>query len=428
MILKKIFLQNKTLFENFIFLFILYGANYLLPLITLPYLVKVLGVKNFGLIVFAQSFMQYFTILTDYGFNLSATKEISVNRDNTQKISEIFNSVLLIKLFFVLLSFIIMNIIVFSFEKFHKNWLVYYLFFGTVVGQALFPTWFFQGIEKMKYITFFNLIAKVCFVVLVFIFIQKSSDYILVPFFYSLSYLVAAIIALIVLFKNFKVKIFFPKKEEIFYHLKTGGFIFLSRISISFYTISNVFFLGLLTNTTWVSYYSIAERIIGIVKNFNNILLQIMYPFIARLFRKNQKLALNYIKKEIVLSLILGLISSFLIFLLANPIISFFFGANFATSVIILKILSITPVVILISSIIGQQIFLNFGLNKVFTLSIIYPSLLHLLILPILIKFFGILGAAFAVTFTESLILILRIFYLWKLRKDLLILIFRGGN
>lgn len=428
MILKKIFLQNKTLFENFIFLFILYGANYLLPLITLPYLVKVLGVKNFGLIVFAQSFMQYFTILTDYGFNLSATKEISVNRDNTQKISEIFNSVLLIKLFFVLLSFIIMNIIVFSFEKFHKNWLVYYLFFGTVVGQALFPTWFFQGIEKMKYITFFNLIAKVCFVVLVFIFIQKSSDYILVPFFYSLSYLVAAIIALIVLFKNFKVKIFFPKKEEIFYHLKTGGFIFLSRISISFYTISNVFFLGLLTNTTWVSYYSIAERIIGIVKNFNNILLQIMYPFIARLFRKNQKLALNYIKKEIVLSLILGLISSFLIFLLANPIISFFFGANFTTSVIILKILSITPVVILISSIIGQQIFLNFGLNKVFTLSIIYPSLLHLLILPILIKFFGILGAAFAVTFTESLILILRIFYLWKLRKDLLILIFRGGN
>src|SRR5690606_5052229 len=111
--------KRKTrLLDNFFSLAVLQGANYILPLLTMPYLVRVLGVEQFGLLMFAQSFITYINILTDYGFNLSATKLIAVNRENEDKISEIFSGVFLIKLALLLFCFIIMLIAVFSFEKF----------------------------------------------------------------------------------------------------------------------------------------------------------------------------------------------------------------------------------------------------------------------------------------------------------------------
>jgi len=410
---------KKRLAENFLSLSALQAVNYLLPLITLPYLVRVLGPEKFGLIAFAQAFIAYFIILTNYGFNLSATREISINRDKKEKISEIFNSVMMVKFLLGVLSFFILVLLLIFVPKFRNDWLVYIFTFGMVIGQILFPVWFFQGMERMKYITFLNTIAKLIFTVCIFVFVRQVSDYIYVPLLNSIGFLIAGILSIWIIFKNFKIKFIFPQLTSIKHEFKEGGYIFISRLSISFYTVSNVFVLGLLTNNTVVGIYSAAEKLITAIKGIVGVILQVMFPYVSKIAKESYSKALNVVNYELKLFVVLVLISCFVGYFLSHNIVFLIFGQKFESSGLIMQILILTIPVITVSAILGQQILLNFGLKKLFTISIVYMSFIHLIMLPIMVYFWKAVGAAIAVLVTEALILIFRLIGLFKMKRDI---------
>ena len=130
--------------ENIFSLSLVESSGYLLPLLTVPYLLRVLGPEKFGLVTFAQAFTQYFVIITDYGFNFSATRRVSVNRHDQIMLSRIVGAVIIIKLLLFFLSFIILSVLVFSILRFRIDWSLYYLSFGIVMGNVLLPIWFFR--------------------------------------------------------------------------------------------------------------------------------------------------------------------------------------------------------------------------------------------------------------------------------------------
>jgi polysaccharide transporter, PST family len=140
--------DKKRLFENFLSLATLQGLNYILPLLTLPYLVRVLSPGNYGLVAFAQSFIQFFIILVDYGFNLSAANQIAIYRDNKKRVQSIFSTVMTIKLFFMMISFFILCLLILLFSKSQNHKLVYMVTLGMIIGNVLFPIWFFPGNRK----------------------------------------------------------------------------------------------------------------------------------------------------------------------------------------------------------------------------------------------------------------------------------------
>jgi len=288
--------EYRRIFSNFLSLSFLQAANYILPLITLPYLVRVLGPEKFGLISFAQAFTAYFQIITDYGFNLSATREISINRENKEKVSEIFSSVMFIKFGLLFVSLVLMSVILFSFNKFRQDWLIYYLTFGMVLGQTLFPVWFFQGMERMKYITFLNIVAKLIFTFAIFVFVKHESNYLYVPLLNSIGFIIAGILSLWIIFKNFEIDFKISGLEEIKYHLKEGWYIFISTISGNLYGQGNILILGLFSSNEVIGYYAAAQKIVIALISLFQVISQSIFPYLVILKENIHKFKIFFIK------------------------------------------------------------------------------------------------------------------------------------
>lgn len=407
--LKGISDDKKRLLSNFFSLSVLQGANYLLPLITLPYLVRVLGPEKFGLVAFAQAFIQYFVILTDYGFNLSATREISIHRENKQKVSEIFTSVLIIKFVLMVLSLILLCAVVFSFSKFKSDWQIYFLTFGMVFGQVLFPVWLFQGMERMKYIAFLNIGSKLLFTILIFIVIKKASDYIYVPLINSCGFILAGIFGQYLAFRNFRIRLHLPAINCLSTHFKDSTQFFLSRASVSIFTSSNAFFLGLFTNNAVVGHYSVAEKLYMAFQGIYQPLTNTIYPYMAK-YRN-----IPLYKKIFKYSLLLNSISCILLFVFSRQLVTLLFGSDFRQSVLVLRIFSAALFLVVPAILLGYPFLAALGFARYANGSVIAGSLFHLVVLVILSQLY--ISAALVATLvliTTGIILVLRVYGVWK--------------
>lgn len=403
---------KKRLAENFLSLSALQALNYLLPLVTLPYLVRILGPEKYGLISFAQAFIGYFIILTDYGFHFSATREVSINREDKEKVTEIFSSVITVKFLLGLVSLSILVLMLVFIPKFRVDWPVYVFTFGMVLGNILFPVWFFQGMERMKYITIINIVAKGIFTICIFIFIRRVSDYLYVPLINSLGYLVAGVLGLNIAFKNFKLKFILPTIKSIKHQLREGWHIFISTVSISLYTVSNTFILGLFTNNTIVGYYAGAEKIIKAGQGLITPVFQTVYPYTSKLASESKEKALNFIRKLVKLVGSVGFIISLIIFLLAAPVVNLVLGSQYHQSIIVLRILAFLPFIIGVATVYATLFLLGFGHVKEWSRIIIVCSLLDIIFVFILVGLFSLahVGVSISWLLTEISVLLLSYF------------------
>ncbi len=402
--------EKKTLLENFISLGALQIVSYVIPLINLPYLSRVLGVEKFGLVFFAFAFMQYFIMLTDYGFGLSATREIAVNRHNSNNFSNIFSAVTFIKCCLLIVSLAILCVMVIFIPKLHENWLVFLLSFLMVVGNAIYPVWFFQGMERMKYITFLKILSQVIFLVLIFVFVKKESDYIIVPLLNSLGFLVSGIIGMYFAIKHLGAKLYLPKWKTIKKQFKYSSEFFLSRVSVSAYTNTNTFCLGLIGSNIMVGYYVAAEKIYQAMNGIQQPLNSALYPFVAK--HKDIK---TY-KKWVSFALLCNLIICGFVFVFAKWIITIFYGADMMQAYKILRIFSIIVLFTFPSMLIGYPLLGALGHSREANSSVIIGSILHVIGLFTL---FGtgkmnIYSIALMVLLTETVVFGLRAYSVWK--------------
>lgn len=411
--------SHKRLIENIFSLSLLNGINMIIPLVTLPYLIKTIGIANYGSYSIVYAMIQYGILFSAYGFSFSTTQQISINRDNIETVSAIFGSVIVARLMIAIVAMIIMAIIcIAAFDS--KYFLMYLLGLGMIIGDILNPTWLYQGMEKMRFMTIINFISKTLFTVLIFIFIRNQSDYLYVTLLNSCGFLIAGFISCIIGIKYFKLSLKLPKFTHIKDQLKNGWYIFLSTICMTLYRNSNIFILGFFLSPAMIGIYSGAEKVIKAAQAVTTPISNALFPFVAKSFADSPiKRKFHLIRK---LSMAVGIM-----------VLIISLGTFFGTPIIVKVLLSdigykaellikiMTPVIFFggLNYILGIVGLVNLNHQKTFFHYVMISGVLSFIVLIFFAKGYGIYAAGWSMVLTEVLLFFLCLSKLFSLNKQL---------
>ena len=397
---KKLKTKEKKVVENAIYLTILQWFNYLIPLFILPYLVRTIGTKMFGLVMFAQTVATIFTLITDFGFSITGTRALSILKKNKTMKGELFFGVMSIKFALIILLLFFLFALTSTSDKFSQNKLIYYYSFGVTIGMTIFPSWFFHGIQNMKVITIVNAVSRTLFAGLVFMFITKPEDFLLVPLFNSASYIITGLFGLFYALKFLKIKV--PSIIFIFNLVNESFKLFLSNLSTSLYSSFNILIIGLLTNDTLTGVYASFEKIILALKNIYTPIYQAVFPWLST--QTNQK---RIIKKMSRIVFLLGLFGVVVLITFSEEILILMFNDEIILSYKIL-FQAIAPILFLAGlSMLYNYLYLSATKKYDLRLKILgYTGLIGILLSTILTFYFDIYGVVFSVVFCEIILLI----------------------
>ena len=402
--------EKKIIVKNYLALLFIQGANFILPLIILPYLVRVLGSEKYGLVMIAQSVALFLTIIVDFGFNISATKEVAYLKNDKEKLSQFYWNIVFVKLILIIITFIILLGMTFFINKFKLDPLVYLFSFGLVLGQAIFPTWFFQGIEKMQVITFVTVGAKLFFTLSLFFVVFSPDDYLYVPIFNGLGFVISGLFGFI--FSLQYVKFISPKLLQIKDIIKNSLSLFFSNLAVSFYTSSNVIILGFFAGDSIAGIYSSMEKLILAIKSIYTPIYQAIFPNLSTKPDKKVRIFIDKIRIPIG---ILGAVISTIIFFGSKTILNFAFNDSLITSYsIVFQFLGLISLFSSLNMLYVTLYFPSINKYKIRMKILISGGFFNLIVALVFVQFFTIYGVAFSAITTELFILILAIIYYKK--------------
>ena len=402
--------EKKIIVKNYIALLFIQGANFILPLIIIPYLVRVLGSEKFGLVMIAQTVALFLTIIVDFGFNISATKEVASIKDDKEKLSQFYWNVVFVKIILIIITFIILLGMISLIDKFKLDPLVYLFSFGLVIGQAIFPTWFFQGIQKMQVITIVTVGAKLFFTLSLFFVVFGPEDYVYVPIFNGLGFIISGLFGFI--FSLQYVKFISPKLMQVKEIIKSSSSLFYSNLAVSFYTSSNTIILGFFAGDSIAGIYSSMEKLILAIKSMYTPIYQAIFPNLSTKPHKEVRVFIDKIRIPIG---ILGVVISTIIFFGSKTILNFAFNDALITSYsIVFQFLGLISIFSSLNMLYVTLYFPSINKYKTRMKILISGGFFNLIVALVLVQFFTIYGVAFSAVTTEFFILILALYFYYK--------------
>lgn len=271
----------KTVLKNFTYLVITKGIDFVIPLLMLPFLVATLGIDGFGKLSFALAIGIYFTAIMQYGFSITAVREIARVRHDAAKLAETFSIILFASILLVFGGSVLFSGL-FIIDSLASQWPLFGSTLLFIATQSLFPSWFFQGIEKMKYIAISNSMVKITYVIAVFSIVRNPEHAYLVPLLQGVAGLIGLLIAWYVIHTQRLTYLVRPKWTDITATYLKGWPAFVTQIAPTLYTNSMTFILGLQASAAVVGIFSAAARIIDIFNAIAFLLSNAFLPFLAR--------------------------------------------------------------------------------------------------------------------------------------------------
>lgn len=367
----------------------------ILPLITIPYVSRVIGPEGIGVNAYTNSIVQYFILLGSLGFTLYGNREIAYARGDKQKVSNIFLSIFLIRLLTMGIS-----IALFLCFALLKNDVYLLIQIGSLIGAALDISWFFMGMENFKVTVLRSLLVKIVSVICIFTFVKSERDlgiYIAILAFSTL-------LGNLTMFPYLKKYITVPKLKELnpVKHLKSALILFIPQVSINVYIVLNKTMLGIMSGVTAVGFYDNSDKIVKLVLTLVTSLGVVMLPHISSAFsKKNYEIVYKTISNSMDFVLFLSTPLMFGLAAIASKFAIFFFGADYTSVGPLIMCQSISLVFMSISNVIGTQYLLPSKRNKEYTTAVTLGAIINLICNFPLIYLLGPLGAVISSVFSE---------------------------
>lgn len=408
-------MRKNKLLKNTFFLYILTFSSYFFNFIAIPYQTRILGPALFGKVGLALAISTYFKLLFDFGFILSATEDVSKNREDKKRLSLVLTSVNILKLLLIGVGLVIFIGMIVFFPSLREYQWLYFLYFVYVAIDCFQPDFIYRGIEEMKTITVRNVCVKAFFTLLIFVFLKDKSQYMLIPIFNICGSAVSLIAVYIHVFKKLEIKfskVGFDMVKEMFNNSKI---FFLSRIATTLYGATNTFILGLIYPTgKTLGYYTSSDKILQAGRSMMSPISDSVYPYMVK--NKDFKL----VKKILLILMPIITLCGIVGFIFAKDICIIVFGKEYAGSAISLRYMIPLIWMTLPSYLLGFPTMTPLGLKKEANSSVIYGSIYQIVGVGVLFIFkaLNLHSICILTITTELVILLLRIYFIVRKQRS----------
>ena len=393
---------QKSIKKNYVYNLLYQVLVIIIPIITIPYVSRVLGARNIGIYGYTLSISAYFILIGSLGISLYGQREIAYVMNNKKNYSKKFWEIFLLRFFLMCISTIIFY---FVFVKTKRTYSVYFQILTLeIMGNAIDISWFFQGLEEFGKTVSRNIIVKTISLVCIFLFVKTKNDL----YIYFIIYVLSIVLG------NLSLWLYMPKYIEnidfenlnILKHIKPTIALFIPQAAIQIYTVLDRTMIGLIiSDKAEVGFYTQGEKIIKLLLTIITAMGAVMLPRIANRFAEKDKKAIKaYIYKSFNLVFILAFPLMFGLISISKAFVPIFFGPGYDKVIPIMMLLS--PIVVLIgmSNVIGMQYLLPTKRQKEFTISVICGAIINFTINLFLIKKYGAVGAAISTLIAESIV------------------------
>ena len=409
---------KSKVFKNSIWLTILQIVNTIIPVITIPYITRMLGASEYGVFSIALNWILYFQVLVEFGFGLSGARKVALLKDDEQsKLNQLYNNIISSRIILLVISFILLNFIAFI-SGFNLNmYISMIILFMMIIGTTFQLTWLFQGKQDMKFITIINVISRTVSVILIFIFVKSSSNLYLYCFLYSITLLLSSIISIIIAYKKYNLKFKFSKLKEIKEEINDGKYLFASSAMTKIFSGFGITVLGMISTTSITGIYAAIYKIPYILTMFFLPVSQAIYPYNSSLFKDGFNKGIKSTKKIFMPIFIFFLIPSIIIILFRTLIVNILFGNEYNSYSIIVIPLVLQFLFAIFNNFIGIQILVASGNQKKYSKALLIGCIAIVIFNVILGKLYDIYGIALASVTSEVLLTIALLISYKKLLK-----------
>lgn len=390
--------------------------SYAIPLLLTPYLAHTLGPEMFGVNAIWVNIIAYLSLLSNWGFDLSANQQVAQSINDMERLRHIFWDTLVARALLALAAVGILLLLFVIFPGLRAHWLVGAASSLALLGTVFTVGWFLQGMEKMGAFAFATLIGRLGSVPITFLLVHSPRDAALAAAIQAVAVCASAAASLRLAFRHAALLPARLNLRAAVEQIANGTRLFMSTAAISLYTYTNIIAVGFISGPVQAGLFDGADRIKRAGQALTGPISSAAYPRINRLMVEAHEKAHATMAWLLVVQAGISLVLTVGVFLTAPYATAILLGPAFVKATPIVRCLSLNIFFIAVSTVLGVNIMLPLGMKRAFTTIIVSSGLMNLVLLATLVRPFGAFGAALAVTLTEFLVCLAMICYLWPLR------------